>query len=63
MLILAGGVSNILDRILNGFVYDPITIWNWQGNGADIALCVGIIWIGWGIMKKRHVISSHASTH
>lgn len=63
MLIIAGGVSNLVDRIMYGAVIDPISIGNWQGNSADIALFLGIIWVAWGMMKHRNVTLSHARTH
>lgn len=62
-LILAGGASNILDRVIYGAVIDPIVFFNWQGNVADIAIFIGIIWSLWGTMKERNIKQPHASTH
>ncbi len=63
MLILAAGSSNIMDRVMYGAVIDPISVASWQGNVADIALLCGVLWIAWGMIRGREVISSHASTH
>ncbi|MEO6077428.1 MAG: signal peptidase II, partial [Candidatus Andersenbacteria bacterium] len=62
LLIFAGGISNILDRVLYGAVIDPITIGSWQGNVADIAIFFGIFCIGWGMITQRDT-PTHASTH
>ncbi|MCE9643312.1 MAG: signal peptidase II [Candidatus Andersenbacteria bacterium] len=63
MLMLAAGGSNMIDRVIYGAVIDPISIGSWQGNVADIALCCGVFWIAWGMIKNRDVTRSHASTH
>jgi lipoprotein signal peptidase len=62
LFILAGGTSNVLDRIVRGAVVDPITIGTWQGNCADIAIFCSIFYIGWSMIITRG-ISTHASTH
>lgn len=46
LLIIAGGVGNLIDRIAFGFVTDfldftSLPLWNWVFNIADIAICVG----------------------
>lgn len=43
-LILAGGTSNGLDRMILGFVRDPVHIASWSGNVADILIGVGVLW-------------------
>ena len=63
MLMLAAGGSNMIDRVVYGAVIDPISIGSWQGNVADVALCCGVFWIAWGMIKNRDVTRSHASTH
>jgi lipoprotein signal peptidase len=51
-LILAGGASNGLDRVLLGFVRDPVSIGAWSGNLADIFIGVGVLWSVWVYIKK-----------
>lgn len=51
-IILAGGLSNGLDRLFLGFVRDPIRIVTWYGNIADILIGVGIFWVIWAYAKK-----------
>lgn len=46
LLIIAGGVGNLIDRIMFGFVTDfldftSLPFWNWVFNIADIAICLG----------------------
>lgn len=45
-LIVSGGIGNLIDRIIFGYVTDfldftSIPFWNWVFNIADIAICVG----------------------
>lgn len=45
-LIVSGGIGNLIDRIVFGYVTDfldftSIPLWNWVFNIADIAICVG----------------------
>lgn len=51
-LIVAGGVSNALDRLLMGFVRDPIGIYSWQGNIADVGIGIGVLWAIWLYTKE-----------
>lgn len=44
VVVLSGGFSNILDRLVLGFVRDPIHIMSWYGNVADIFIGIGILW-------------------
>lgn len=50
-LILAGSLSNIIDRFQGRGVIDYLYIGNWVGNPADIVICIGIVWILWSIIK------------
>ncbi len=46
-LIISGGIGNMIDRVLLGYVIDFIdfcafpTVWKWVFNVADAAVCVG----------------------
>jgi len=45
-LIIAGGFSNLIDRLVHGFVIDFISIWIWPTfNIADIYITVGVLLI------------------
>lgn len=46
MLILAGGIGNLIDRIFRGFVVDFISL-KWVGifNFADMCIVIGVIFI------------------
>lgn len=44
-LILAGGIGNMIDRVILGYVIDFIdfyTIWNYVFNIADSCICIGV---------------------
>lgn len=45
ILIVAGGLSNLLDRLTYGYVVDYINIHTAYFNLADIFILVGILWI------------------
>lgn len=48
MLIIGGGLSNILDRITRGYVADFIKLPLWPTfNVADAAICVGVTVLLW----------------
>ncbi len=54
-LIIGGALGNVIDRILNGFVIDFISIWKWPNfNIADTFIVVGILLIicFYGRIKK-----------
>ncbi len=44
MIIVGGGVSNLLDRIFFGAVRDYISLYAWHGNVADICIALGCLW-------------------
>ncbi len=41
VLIMAGGLSNLFDRLMRGYVIDIVTIAGLSLNIADIAICIG----------------------
>jgi len=44
ILVLAGGIGNLIDRIFRGFVVDFISIWKWPiFNIADVYISVGVL--------------------
>lgn len=50
-LVIAGGVSNIVDRFLYGGVHDYIRIFMWPiFNIADVMIVVGVILWGWYLL-------------
>lgn len=54
-LVFAGGISNLIDRLYNGYVIDFISIWIWPTfNFADIYITIGILLliIFYGKIKK-----------
>ena len=47
-LILGGGIGNMIDRIMLGYVVDfidfyPIPFWRWIFNVADSCVCIGAV--------------------
>ena len=60
LLVIGGGISNILDRILRGYVIDFIKLPLWPSfNLADGAICVGVATILWySFFEKTEVVSS-----
>lgn len=54
-LMLAGGVSNGLDRVVFGFVRDPLHIATWSGNLADFFIGIGMLWGIWLYVTKDKV--------
>lgn len=53
-LVLAGGTSNLIDRIFRGYVVDFIDIGRFPVfNFADILICIGII--GFGISALKYI--------
>lgn len=53
-LILAGGVSNVLDRIFYGFIIDYINL----GNISVFNLADLMIWFGIGILLIRYLVAA-----
>jgi signal peptidase II len=58
VLIIAGGISNLLDRLAFGYVIDYL--WTPLGfyNGADIAIFVGAVW-GIGAIVRKTTKEAH----
>lgn len=55
VLVFAGGISNLIDRLYHGYVIDFISIWIWPTfNFADIYITIGILLliIFYGKIKK-----------
>lgn len=55
ILIVSGAVSNLMDRLIHGFVIDFIAIWRWPNfNLADIYITTGILFmiVFYGKIKK-----------
>lgn len=55
VLIIAGGASNILDRIQLGYVRDPLVVGSLYFNVADICIAIGIIWALYVLYMKNRV--------
>ena len=54
VMILAGGVGNLIDRIETGFVIDFFDFYFWPiFNVADIFICVGVGLIVWNIVMDE----------
>ncbi len=53
-LIVGGAVSNLADRLMFGHVRDFIdfSFW-WTFNGADLAICVGVVLLVVGMLKEE----------
>ncbi len=51
-LIFSGGISNLIDRILRGYVIDFIDIYNFPNfNLADVSITIGIVLLIYRILK------------
>ncbi len=55
VLIVAGGASNMLDRIQLGYVRDPLVLGSLHFNIADICIAIGIIWTLYVLYAKNRV--------
>ncbi len=56
VLVLAGGISNFIDRLSYGATIDYIRIGGLVGNIADILVVAGLVWLFIIIQKeKKHV--------
>lgn len=55
LLVLAGGVSNFLDRIFWGGVVDFISLpfFPWKFNLADVGITVGVVVLLYGCVSKN----------
>ena len=52
--VLGGAVGNLLDRIIYGSVVDFIDIWIWPVfNFADVAITLGVVYLIYGLIKKK----------
>lgn len=55
-LVLAGGLSNLLDRVFRGGVVDFISFWFFPSfNLADIVIVVGVTLLSVDLLKSRTV--------
>lgn len=51
--IIAGAVSNLIDRVLNGYIIDFIKIFFWPAfNLADIFIAIGAVLLVYMLQKK-----------
>ena len=54
VLIVAGAIGNVIDRITRGFVVDFISLPHWPAfNIADSAITIGVIWMIVSSLKKE----------
>lgn len=62
-LVLGGALGNLGDRALNGHVTDFILVsfFPFIFNVADVALTLGAIILGIGLLRERHPSARHAS--
>jgi len=55
-LVLGGGVANLADRFVHGFVVDYVSWHKWFEfaifNAADVCIDIGVAWIVWKMLKK-----------
>ncbi len=58
-LIVGGALSNLADRLMFGYVRDFIdfSFW-WTFNGADFAICVGVVGLIAGILREEQTRKS-----
>lgn len=65
ILVLAGGIGNLIDRVLNGEVVDYINLLFMRFavfNFADICVCVGVaLWVLVIFLEEAHAEQSDAS--
>jgi signal peptidase II len=59
-LILGGAIGNLIDRLVFGHVVDFILLYykDWQFpafNIADSAICVGVVLLGFGLLKTKNL--------
>ena len=57
VLLLSGGVSNIIDRLIYRGVLDWIHIWTLWFNIADISIMSGVLWIFLSSLRTRTSLS------
>lgn len=57
ILVVAGGVVNLMDRIVYGTVWDYIhfSIFGFWNNGADVMIFVGVIMVVWKLSGKMKI--------
>lgn len=55
LLILGGGISNILERTRTGYVRDPFAIGAFHFNSADICIAIGIIWAICELYRRKDI--------
>ena len=53
VMVLAGGIGNLLDRILRGEVIDFLSFWSFPVfNVADICITIGVCFLFWSQIKQ-----------
>lgn len=53
-LIVGGAISNLADRLMFGYVRDFIDLTFWPTfNGADLAICAGVVLLIAGMLKEE----------
>ena len=62
-LILGGGLSNAFDRLDWGQVVDFTVLPWWQFNGADMAILLGLGWVGYAFACRKDGVLFHRSAH
>lgn len=56
-LIIGGGISNLLDRVLRGCVLDFIDLKFWPSfNLADSAITIGVVLLGYNVLFKKEKV-------
>ena len=53
ILIISGGLSNVIDRLSRGSIIDWITVFGLWFNLADIAIAIGVLGILYNVWTKR----------
>ncbi|MCA9388833.1 signal peptidase II [Candidatus Berkelbacteria bacterium] len=53
LLVLAGALSNVIDRLLYGAVIDPLDLFGYSLNLADVVISAGVVLLVWRSFKMR----------
>lgn len=51
-LIIGGGISNLVDRLVHGYVVDFINVYSLRFNTADIAIVAGVLLISVSFFRQ-----------